>query len=98
MKFAGSIETQLAKAESPSFCNWLIAVESPRTSKFPSLSSKPGPDGGINGQWDLSGAASPIDSPFTRKGWNVSFEPESPQHARASHGSGSSLFSSARDA
>ena len=67
MKFAGSIETQPAKAEFPSFCNWLIAVESPRTSKFPSLSSKPGPDGGINGQWDLSGAASPIDSPFTRK-------------------------------
>ena len=39
---AGSIETQPAKAEFPSFCNWLIAVESPRTSKFPSLSSKPG--------------------------------------------------------
>ena len=60
--------TQPAKAEFPSFCNWLIAVESPRTSKFPSLSSTAGPDAGINGQWDLSGAASPIDSPFDEKG------------------------------
>jgi hypothetical protein len=50
----------------------------PADEQIPSLSSKPGPDGGINGQWDLSGAASPIDSPFTRKGWNISFEPESP--------------------
>jgi hypothetical protein len=72
---AASIElkfsTDPAKAEFPTFCNSLIAVESPRTSTFPNLSSKPGPDGGIDGQWDLSDAALPIDSPFTRKGWNV---------------------------
>ena len=38
---------------------------------FPNLSTKAGPDGGIDGQWDLTAEGNVIDSPFTRKGWNV---------------------------
>lgn len=40
-------------------------------STFPNLSTKAGPDGGIDGQWDLAAEANVIDSPFTKKGWNI---------------------------
>jgi hypothetical protein len=63
--------SERGKAEFPSFCNSLIALEAPRMSTFPNLSTKAGPDGGIDGQWDLNAEANVIDSPFTRKGWNV---------------------------
>ncbi len=78
MKFAGSIETQPRRKRSYRHfalvnCSWIAADEQISWSFI-----KAGPDGGINGQWDLSGAASPIDSRFTRKVGIISFEPESP--------------------
>ena len=44
-----------ARYEFPAFCNSLIAQEAPRTLTFPVLTSKPGPDGGLDGEWDLTG-------------------------------------------
>jgi hypothetical protein len=70
---AASIEQRFSSAgqlEFAAFCNSLIALESPRTTSFPNLSSKSGQDGGIDGQWNLTGAAA-AGGPFTRTGWNV---------------------------
>jgi hypothetical protein len=64
--------SELGKAEFASFCNSVIALESPRAKTFPNLSSKAGADGGIDGQWDLSDEpALSTNGPFTRRGWNV---------------------------
>ena len=59
------------RATFPLFCSALIAHEAPHTSSFPILTSKAGPDGGIDGEWDLTQAA-PFDPvSIARNGWNV---------------------------
>ena len=63
--------TESGKAEFPAFCNSVIALEAPWTSSFPKLSSMPGADGGIDGEWDLSAEAALPSSAFTRNGWNI---------------------------
>jgi hypothetical protein len=63
--------TESGKAEFPVFCNSVIALEAPRVSSFPKLSSKPGADGGMDGEWDLSAETTAGSSAFTRNGWNV---------------------------
>ncbi len=55
----------------PAFCNALIAQEAPRAPTFPVLSSKPGPDGGIDGEWDLTGVDGFESTAVARAGWNV---------------------------
>lgn len=55
----------------PTFCNALIAQEAPRAPTFPVLSSKPGPDGGLDGEWDLTGVDEFEPTAVARAGWNI---------------------------
>lgn len=59
------------KAMFPFFCDALIAHEAPHTSTSPILTSKAGPDGGIDGEWDLTQAAPFDPASIARNGWNV---------------------------
>lgn len=54
------------------FCNTVLVTES--TGPIPSmpvLSEKPGPDGGLDGEWDVPGTATNFSNPFAELGWNV---------------------------
>ena len=55
----------------PNFCNAVIATAGPAASSLPSLSEKPGPDGGKDGEWLLTEDEAIARSPFTSVGWNV---------------------------
>src|SRR5438270_874543 len=72
---AATIESRfssgIGKAEFATFCNSIIALEAPRLPSFPNLASKPGPDGGIDGQWDLTGLRLDSTCALTRPGWNI---------------------------
>jgi len=61
----------VGKAQFPAFCNSIIALEAPRTSTFPNLTSKPGPDGGIDGQWNLENLSIEQNCAVAHRGWNV---------------------------
>jgi hypothetical protein len=69
-----SIEEYFSREENrllfPLFCNSLIALEAPQTRTFPILTSRPGPDGGIDGEWELTGAVT-SESAVAVDGWNV---------------------------
>ena len=72
---AATIQTRFSndvgKAQFPAFCNSIIALEAPRTSTFPNLTSKPGPDGGIDGQWNLENLSVEQNCAVAHSGWNV---------------------------
>ena len=72
---AATIETkfsdEIGKAQFPVFCNSIIALEGPRTSTFPNFASKPGPDGGIDGQWNLPDLPVERNCAVAHRGWNV---------------------------
>src|SRR5438477_1411054 len=55
----------------PSFCNSLIALEAPQTASFPILTTRAGPDGGIDGEWDLTGVGGFVSVSIATAGWNV---------------------------
>lgn len=55
----------------PNFCNAVIVAAGPVVSSLPSLSEKPGPDGGKDGEWLLTDDEAIARSPFTSVGWNV---------------------------
>src|SRR5437867_6935293 len=55
----------------PNFCNAVIVAAGPAVSSLPSLSEKPGPDGGKDGEWLLTDDEAIARSPFTSVGWNV---------------------------
>jgi hypothetical protein len=55
----------------PSFCNSLISLEAPRTKSFPVLTTKAGADGGIDGEWDLTGVDGFQPVSVASAGWNV---------------------------
>jgi hypothetical protein len=59
------------RAAFPAFCNSLIALEAPRTKSFPVLTTKAGPDGGIDGEWDLTGTDGFVPVSVAGPGWNV---------------------------
>jgi hypothetical protein len=67
LKFSRDAE----RASFPSFCNSLIALEAPRTRTFPILTTKAGPDGGIDGEWDLTGVDGFVPVSVATAGWNV---------------------------
>jgi hypothetical protein len=53
------------------FCNSLVALEAPRTRSFPILTAKAGPDGGMDGEWDLTGIDGFVPVSVATAGWNV---------------------------
>ncbi len=53
------------------FCNSLVALEAPRTRTFPILTAKAGPDGGMDGEWDVSGVDGFVAVSIASAGWNV---------------------------
>ena len=55
----------------PFFCNSLIALEAPKTRSFPILTAKSGPDGAMDGEWDLTGANGLAAVSIASAGWNV---------------------------
>jgi hypothetical protein len=55
----------------PNFCNTVIVSAGLAVSSFPSLSDKPGPDGGKDGEWLLTDDEAIARWPFTSVGWNV---------------------------
>jgi hypothetical protein len=59
------------RSEFPHFCNSLVALEGPKASSFPVLSTKSGPDGGIDGEWDLSEEETLAPSVVALAGWNI---------------------------
>jgi hypothetical protein len=67
LKFSRDAE----RASFPSFCNSLIALEAPRTRTFPILTTKAGPDGGMDGEWDLTGVDGFVPVSIATAGWNV---------------------------
>ena len=67
LKFSRDAE----RASFPSFCNSLIALEAPRTRTFPILTTKAGPDGGMDGEWDLTGVDGFVTVSIASAGWNV---------------------------
>ena len=63
--------TPAGTAAFPNFCNAVIVAAGPVVSSLPSLSEKPGPDGGKDGEWLLTDDEAIARSPFTSVGWNV---------------------------
>jgi len=66
-----SFSSNKGRALFPSFCNSLIALEAPQTATFPILTTRAGPDGGIDGEWDLTGVTGFVPVSIATAGWNV---------------------------
>ena len=67
LKFSRDAE----RASFPLFCNSIIALEAPRTRTFPILTTKVGPDGGMDGEWDLTGVNGFVPVSVAIAGWNL---------------------------
>jgi hypothetical protein len=63
--------TSDGSAAFPNFCNAVIVAAGPLVSSLPSLTERPGSDGGKDGEWLITDDEAIARSPFTSVGWNV---------------------------